>query len=73
MERRTDLRKHIRTTEHYMPPAYQWRGIKKEKEGEDVGGAAEVSDLFYKESKSKKQNFFWAAGKGGGDGGRGMG
>ena len=40
------------------------RGIKKEKEGEERGGAAEVSDFFYKESKSKKQRFFQVVGEG---------
>ena len=38
------------------------RGIKKEKEGGDGGGAAEVSDFFYKEFKSKKTNYLSVGG-----------
>ena len=40
-------------------------GIKKEKEGEDGGGTAEVSDFFIKNPNLKKQKFFRVSGEGG--------
>ena len=37
------------------------------------GRGARINEIFYKESKSEKKNFFWREGGSGGYGGRGVG
>ena len=62
---RTDLHKHICTTRTQYAPGILMAGALK-KEGEDRGGAAEVSDFFIKNLnlKKKKKIFFGWRGKG---------
>ena len=58
---RTDLHKHICTTRTQYAPGILMAGALK-KEGEDRGGAAEVSDFFIKNPNLKKKKFFSGGG-----------